>query len=156
MNLNGRIGYTARDSPFIFIYLNENWYNVRTVIKPNTSVLCTYIKLIKNSNLHSSQFDPFSQCGRNSKNFAAIEKKSELNLNSKMNSPVVFLSLLLATACLSAPADGTSIMDLLLRARQDRLSTLVQALQASGLADTLQKGKYRLFQHRSRLKVDSQ
>lgn len=74
--------------------------------------------------------------------FSAIEKKSELNLNSKMNSPVVFLSLLLATTCLSAPANGTSIMDLLLRARQDRLSTLVQALQASGLADTLQKGKY--------------
>ena len=142
MNLNGRIGYTARDSPFIFIYLNENWYNVRTVIKPNTSVLCTYIKLIKNSNLHSSQFDPFSRCGRNSKNFQLL-KKSELNLNSKMNSLVVFLSLLLATACLSAPANnGTSIMDLLLRARQDRLSILVQALQASGLADTLQKGKY--------------
>ena len=60
-----------------------------------------------------------------------------------MNSLVVFLSLLLATACLSAPANnGTSIMDLLLRARQDRLSILVQALQASGLADTLQKGKY--------------
>jgi hypothetical protein len=59
-----------------------------------------------------------------------------------MNSPVFFLSLLLATACLSAPApDGSSVMDLLLRARQDRVSTLVQALQATGLADTLQKGR---------------
>ena len=59
-----------------------------------------------------------------------------------MNSIVAFLSLLLATACLGAPApDGNSLMDLLLRARQDRVSTLVQALQASGLADTLLKGK---------------
>lgn len=63
-----------------------------------------------------------------------------------MNSPVVFLSLLLATSCLSAPApDGNSIMDLLLRARQDRISTLVQAIQASGLAETLQKGKCSSF-----------
>ncbi len=59
-----------------------------------------------------------------------------------MNSPVAFLSLLLASACFSSPApNGNSVMDLLLRARQDRLSTLVQAIQASGLADTLQKGK---------------
>lgn len=63
-----------------------------------------------------------------------------------MNSPVTFLSLLLATTCLGAPApDGTSVMDLLLRARQDRLSTLVQAIQASGLADTLQKGNINLL-----------
>ncbi|EFX64752.1 hypothetical protein DAPPUDRAFT_229749 [Daphnia pulex] len=64
-----------------------------------------------------------------------------------MNSPVAFLSLLLATACLGAPApDGNSVMDLLLRARQDRVSTLVQALQTSGLADTLQKdGPFTLF-----------
>ncbi|XP_046454824.1 uncharacterized protein SYNPCC7002_A0175-like [Daphnia pulex] len=64
-----------------------------------------------------------------------------------MYSPVAFLSLLLASNCLGAPApDGTSVMDLLLRARQDRLSTLVQAIQASGLADTLQKdGPFTLF-----------
>ena len=57
-----------------------------------------------------------------------------------MISPVVFL--FLATICLSAPApDGSSVMDLLLRARQDRVSTIVKAIQASGLADTLQKGR---------------
>lgn len=57
-----------------------------------------------------------------------------------MKLSLVFLGLLFAVSSFSNPAPE-SIMDLLLKARQDRISTLVQAIQATGLAETLAKGK---------------
>lgn len=62
-----------------------------------------------------------------------------------MKSMFVCLTLaLLATVSLAQPAPPVpgSIMDLLMKVRQDRISTLVGAIQAAGLFDTLQKGKY--------------
>lgn len=56
-----------------------------------------------------------------------------------MKLSLLFLGLFLVATSLSNPAPE-SIMELLLKARQDRLSTLVQAIQAAGLAETLQKG----------------
>ncbi|KZS20247.1 Uncharacterized protein APZ42_013265 [Daphnia magna] len=62
-----------------------------------------------------------------------------------MKLSLLFLGLFLVATSLSNPAPE-SIMELLLKARQDRLSTLVQAIQAAGLAETLQKeGPFTLF-----------
>lgn len=54
---------------------------------------------------------------------------------------VVLFTFALATTSFAQPAPTATIMETLLRARQDRVSSIVQAIQAAGLADTLQKGK---------------
>ncbi len=56
-----------------------------------------------------------------------------------MNSLVALFTLLLATSTFTSPVPK-NIMDLLLQARQDRVSVIVQAIQAAGLADTLRGG----------------
>ncbi|XP_057374806.1 uncharacterized protein SYNPCC7002_A0175-like [Daphnia carinata] len=62
-----------------------------------------------------------------------------------MKLSLLFLGLFLVATSSSGPAPE-SIMELLLKARQDRISTLVQAIQAAGLAETLQKeGPFTLF-----------
>lgn len=57
-----------------------------------------------------------------------------------MNFLVVVLTFALAATIIAQPAPTASIMESLLRARQDWTSTIIQAIQVAGLADTLQKG----------------
>ena len=70
---------------------------------------------------------------------AALKHFKQVIMASKSIS-FVFLIVLLTTATLAADPPTASIMEVLQTVRQDWISTLLQAIRAANLVDTLQKG----------------